>query len=253
MKSVCINSNIPLHSEATHKSEMVNQILFGELFSIIEEKEEWVKIVLQHDNYEGWIEKQPVKLISDENFESLRTKAFYYTTDIMSYVRNLNTNTLLPVSFGSRFYGLKIFSLDTQNYEIFDNTIVLPGSSKNIEQLSQKFLNSPYLWGGRTPLGIDCSGFTQLIYSIAGINLPRDAYQQAKIGKEVSSLKDSMVNDLLFFGKDNLITHVGILLSENKIIHCSGRVKIDYIDSKGIKCSETGKYTHNLKLIRRIL
>ena len=116
-----------------------------------------------------------------------------------------------------------------------------------------RFLNSPYLWGGRTPLGIDCSGFTQMVYRLQGIDLPRDAYQQSEVGTTLSFIEESEAGDLAFFDdQEGKITHVGIMLEDNHIIHASGKVRIDRIDQQGIFNKETGKHTHKLRLIKSI-
>ena len=111
-----------------------------------------------------------------------------------------------------------------------------------------------YLWGGRNALGIDCSGFTQMMYRIFGIQLPRDASEQVKIGETVDFLTEAQTGDLAFFeNKDHKIIHVGMLMDNESIMHASGRVKINRIDATGIVSEEDGQHTHQLRIIKRII
>ena len=122
-----------------------------------------------------------------------------------------------------------------------------------VKQIAHKFLNAPYLWGGKTPFGTDCSGFIQMVYKIAGYRLSRDASEQALQGNKVESLEEALPGDLCFFGTKTKIVHVGLLLADNKIIHASGKVRMDGITKQGIHLASTNECTHKLQLIRRIL
>jgi cell wall-associated NlpC family hydrolase len=127
------------------------------------------------------------------------------------------------------------------------------GETENIAVAATSFLNTPYLWGGRTHFGIDCSGFTQAVFKLQGINLLRDASQQVDQGYAINLLQETKLGDLAFFeNQEGNIVHVGILLNNEKIIHASGRVKIDFIDEKGIFSEELKRYTHKLKAIKRM-
>ena len=125
-------------------------------------------------------------------------------------------------------------------------------NKESILETASVYLNTPYLWGGRSPLGIDCSGFTQMVYRLQGFQIPRDAYEQAEIGKTIKSIEESRIGDLAFFKKENKIQHVGIILKNNHIIHSSGKVRIDILDDTGIINSESREYTHRLSTIKRI-
>lgn len=229
MKGVCLLSSIPMRSEPTDRAEMVNQVIYGETFDILIHEEKWSKIKLHHDNYEGWIDNKQWKIFVGKK-QSLKNLHF-----ISSYFSKKNM-LLLPA-------GSIIDFIET-------------GNSKTVLQTAKLFLNTPYLWGGRTCMGIDCSGFTQIVFRIHHIFLLRDAYQQASQGKKIN-LKNIAPNDLVFFqNKDGKIIHVGIAIKEKntlKIIHASGKVRIDILDEKGIYNEETQMYSHQLHSIKRVM
>jgi cell wall-associated NlpC family hydrolase len=130
--------------------------------------------------------------------------------------------------------------------------LVVKINSKIIKQVAYKFLNTAYLWGGRSVFGIDCSGFTQVVYKFLNVPLPRDAWQQAEKGELVPSLQDVVCGDLAFFkNEEGRITHVGIILSPQEIIHSSGKVRLDKLDKDGITNMETKQRTHQLSHIKR--
>ena len=151
-------------------------------------------------------------------------------------------------------YNNKKFKIGETEYS-FDGTVRLSTTpdKKMIIENAYMYINSPYLWGGRSPFGIDCSGFTQVVYKLCGIRLKRDASQQAEQGTTIKSLEESTPGDLAFFANGTeKITHVGILLPQHKIIHASGKVRVDKIDPQGIFNEDKNTYTHNLRLIKRI-
>jgi cell wall-associated NlpC family hydrolase len=144
-----------------------------------------------------------------------------------------------------------------KNEYIFDGLTVDSSKKNSKNKLIENayiYLNAPYLWGGRSPLGIDCSGFTQLLYKLNGVQLPRDASQQAKVGQTLSFVEESEAGDLAFFdNEEGNIIHVGMVLDNNRIIHASGKVRIDRLDHQGIYNVDTHKYSHRLRLIKKII
>ena len=148
-------------------------------------------------------------------------------------------------------------------FEIAGQEFSVQTSCKALKEKTQRpkliedaymYLNAPYLWGGKGPFGIDCSGFVQVVFRLNGILLPRDAYQQADIGDTLSFVEEGQAGDLAFFDNENgKITHVGILNDAQHIIHASGKVRIDRIDHQGIFHEENGTYTHRLRLLKRII
>ncbi|PIQ14318.1 MAG: hydrolase Nlp/P60 [Flavobacteriales bacterium CG18_big_fil_WC_8_21_14_2_50_32_9] len=256
---ICSLSVIPARYEPSDKSEMVTQILFGETYSIYEEQRKgWKKIKAAYDNYECWIDEKQSTEISEEDFIFFNNNSNFVTSEVISILKNKKTNYLIPIVIGS---SLPNFSNETihinANEYLFEGNKINTSTLLNKKQLAENaflFLNTPYLWGGRSPFGIDCSGFTQIIYKLIGFKLPRDAYQQAKIGQTLSFIEESESGDLAFFdNEEGNIIHVGIMLGDNKIIHASGKVRIDSIDHQGIFNPETNRYSHKLRIIKRII
>ena len=245
-------SIIPQRSDANDKAEMINQILFGEHFKVLEIRKKWSKIRLSHDSYEGWICNKQWQEISEEDYKQLDKDVATITTDILDIITKKYQQ---PIVIGSvlPFYKSGHALINEEMYK-FDGLSTQGYVDKNkLRQNALIFLNAPYLWGGRSPLGIDCSGLTQIVYRLQGIDLPRDAYQQAKVGTTLSFIEESEVGDLAFFDdKEGKVIHVGIILEDNHIIHASGKVRIDRIDQQGIFNSEIGKHTHKLRLIKSI-
>ena len=245
-------SIIPMRNESTDQAEMINQILFGEHFKVLEIRKKWSKIRLAHDSYEGWICNKQWIEIDKDNYKLLDKEISTITTDILDIISKdfhqpIVIGSILP-SFKS---GHAIFN--TEMYQ-FDG-LTTPGFTQKEKLIENAliYLNAPYLWGGRSPLGIDCSGFTQMVYRLQGIDLPRDAYQQAEIGTTLSFIEESEPGDLAFFDdNEGKVIHVGIIMENNHIIHASGKVRIDRIDQQGIFNKDIGTHTHKLRLIKSI-
>lgn len=244
---------IPCRSEGNDRSEIVTQLLFGETYKVIEEQEKWVHIETSLDNYKCWICVKQFSEITEDDFNTFSINQFPMVIEKSSDMIDELNKEQIPVTLGASlpFFHNKRAKIraNTYKYEGEINHV----SFENIEKYAKLYLNSPYLWGGRTPFGVDCSGFTQMVYKLCGKILPRDAYQQAEIGEEVK-LIDSRLGDLAFFhNANNKITHVGLMLDNKTIIHASGKVRIDAIDSKGIYNSELKKHTHILTFVKRII
>ena len=248
---ISILSIIPVRIDSNDKSEMTSQILFGEHFKILKEKKKWCFIQLEHDKYQGWICNKQFTYIHKDEYDNLSIENKFFTKNITSKIKDLNNQTIV---LGSTLpsYNNKQIKVNNKIYNFYAPTYQSRDIKKDFIKLAYKFLNTPYLWGGRTIFGIDCSGFTQLVYRLNGINIPRDAYQQAEVGSKIKDIKNINASDLAFFGNQK-ITHVGIILKNNNIIHASGEVRIDKIDSTGIYNEKIGDYTHKLKLVKRIV
>jgi hypothetical protein len=248
--AICTVSAAPIRKEPSHKSEMVSQLLFGETVEIIEGKDEWFFIRTIYDQYEGWITHHLVEEIEE---------GFAY--DIDRYIATGMYNIIgEPYDFFSIPMGSSLTGFQKSTKRVWNNNIYRGGvrDTKKAFDLNQFYetaklwRNVPYLWGGKTLMGTDCSGFIQTIFKVHGIRLLRDAYLQATQGKMVN-LAETKGGELAFFNNEKgKITHVGLLLNNKKIIHASGKVKIDAIDEAGI-ISADGKRTHKLHSIRRVI
>ncbi len=245
-------SIVPMRNQSSDKEEMTNQVLFGEHFKVLEMQKKWSRIRLSHDSYEGWVSNKQWVEINEEEYNELDKEVSTMTTDILDIIKKQEN---YPIVIGSilPFYKSGHTRINNELYR-FDG-LITQGFVKKEKLIENAFiyLNSPYLWGGRTPFGIDCSGFTQMVYRLQGIDLPRDAYQQAEVGNTLSFIEECETGDLAFFdNEEGKIVHVGIILENNHIIHASGKVRIDRIDQKGIFNKEIGKHTHKLRLIKSI-
>ncbi len=250
---ICILNSIPLRIEASDPSEMVSQVLFGEHFTILETKKQWFYIKLAYDGYRGWIDSKQVEEISEEYFNDLQNSPLFILNELVNYANT--KEQLIPLSIGAIFpnYSNNKFSINDNSYAIEGDVKEVKLSKELLVETAFMYLNAPYLWGGKTPFGIDCSGFTQMVYKINGFKLFRDASQQAKQGEVLSFIEESEPGDLAFFdNNEGAITHVGIILNNNYIIHASGKVRLDRLDQSGIYNEETKRHTHKLRMMKRI-
>ncbi len=253
MFAICNLSSIPLRIEPSDRSEIVSQVLFGEHFEILEKDNQWSKIKLHYDNYEGWVDSKQYQILSKENYNTLCKEAIILNSDLVEYI-STPKNFLLPITLGASLSFLNHSDINIQNYEFegLKTSGIKPKSS--IIDTAHMYLNTPYLWGGKTPFGIDCSGFTQMVYKLNGYKLLRDASQQATQGEVLSFIEESEPGDLAFFDNDEgKIIHVGIMLEDNYIIHASGKVRIDRLDHLGIYNAEVNRHTHRLRVIKKII
>jgi gamma-D-glutamyl-L-lysine dipeptidyl-peptidase len=238
---ICPLSYIPIRKEPLHQSEQVSQLLFGETAGVIEVSGEWIFVETNYDNYTGWVEKKVVKAISENRVKVEYIKAF-------SRLVRLNGDSLW-LSCGSEVAPELI---DSQSATVITINPELNDSS--VTEIALQYLGTPYLWGGRSFMGIDCSGFVQVVFKVLNIILPRDASEQVMLGKHVQFPSEAIAGDLAFFENEaGSISHVGILLEAGRIIHASGSVRIDSIDQQGIYNSKAGIYSHKLRVIKRIL
>lgn len=234
---ICKLSVVPMRKDAFHTSELVSELLFNDIYKIIEENDDWLKIQCLYDSYEGWIRKLQHHEISEDEYKEYLSKEKYIINTPMIFYEN----TML--SFGSKVF------------EKIEGSIPLEKKYNRdvITEVAIRMLNVPYRWGGKSIMGIDCSAYVQLCAKIAGYKLPRDASQQFDFGTVIDNISESQSGDIAFFENENhRIIHVGILLSNKEIIHASGKVRIDNIDETGIFNKELNKYTHRLSKIKRL-
>lgn len=236
-KGICNVTVAPVRAENSDKAEIVTEILFGESADILEVNKNWTKIKMHYDGYEGWMDTKQIKPVTDE--ELANRKVTVVTEDFSSVLTN-DGRTLL--SMGSEVEFQTVASRRSNDLR------------ESVALTAKEFLNVPYLWGGKSFFAVDCSGFTQLVYKVHNIKLPRDTYQQAEVGEALTFVEESQLGDLAFFeNPEGKIIHVGIMLDNQKIIHASGKVRIDTLDSTGIFNKELNKHTHKLRVIKSIL
>ena len=246
-------SIIPMRLEPSDASEMTNQVLFGEQYKILDQRKKFSKIRLSHDNYEGWICNKQLVEVQEDDYNNLLDSDKIFTADLLDIVKSDTYQTIVLGSVLSDLKNSK-FSLNNKEYIFEGLTNDNVHEKTKVIDNAMMYLNSPYLWGGRTPFGIDCSGFSQMVYRLNGVDLPRDAHEQAEVGTTLSFVEESESGDLAFFDNDEgKIIHVGIILDSNSIIHASGKVRIDKIDQQGIFNQNSGIHTHKLRLIKKII
>lgn len=246
--AICNLSIVPLRNEPTDTSELVSQVIYGDFFKVIEQRKQWSKIRLAFDKYEGWVDNKQYHEISEDQYKSLYKETPILSTDLVEFIEDENKQ-LFPITLGSCLNGISILN---HNYE--GHFINNKSEKYNIIETAFLFLNSPYLWGGKTPFGIDCSGFTQMVYKLNGYKLLRDASQQATQGEALSFIEESEPGDLAFFdNNEGAIIHVGIIMKDNYIIHAHGKVRVDRLDHSGIYNIDKNKHTHKLRVIKKII
>lgn len=245
---------VPVRAFPSEKAEMVTQMLFGELCHIIDERSQWVRIELDNDGYSGWVDSKMLNPVIDETLSTLTGYGKDIVTTPVAEVRNILTNKTYYLPAGSilphcdRAHGT--FAVQSSVFAI--NPSSIGPVTGRVALTAAKFIGAPYLWGGKTVFGMDCSGLIQTVFALHGIRLPRDASQQASCGEETTFAK-RLSGDLAFFANDEgKITHVGMVVDGGAIIHASGSVRVDKLDAKGIFNETKQIHTHRLHSIRTI-
>lgn len=241
----------PIRATASDRAEMVTQLLFGETLEVLETDNQWIKIRCTHDNYEGWTDHKliaPVDLKACQYWQKIATHKltqnhFDFHSD--DGLITLYKGSMLPTDFmtGFRLGGI-LYQAKNQHTSLERNQSVI--------EIAQGFMNAPYLWGGRSITGIDCSGFTQQVFAFMGKKIPRDASQQIQLGEPIS-MSNSQAGDLAFFQNENgKIIHVGILTGQGTIIHAHGKITEDFIQADGIYKKIDMSKSHELHSIKRL-
>lgn len=239
---------MPLRETTSNNSEMVSQVLYGEHFKILEERAQWSRIRVAFDNFEAWISNKQLLKIPEETYLQLDRATPKYSADLFDFLTDQNGHLItIPI-------GASINATGLLNHHFEGHSDAGKKPKMEIVKTALLYLNSPYAWGGKSPLGIDCSGLTQMVYKLNGYQLNRNSADQAKQGEPLSFIEESEAGDLAFFDdKDGVIDHVGIMMNDNYIIHVDGKVRIDRIDHSGIFNAELKRHTHQLRVIKKII
>jgi gamma-D-glutamyl-L-lysine dipeptidyl-peptidase len=254
---ICLLSIVPCRKEPSGASEMVTQLLFGYHYTVTEISDDWLKIKIAFDDYPCWISKKQHFKLSEQAYNRLKNEMPIYSAELVQVIKDLKAQTSFPITIGAvlPFLSNKLIRIDQFEFlfEGLSTSASTKKSTTDIIATAFLFLNAPYLWGGKSPFGIDCSGFTQLVYKLNGYHLLRDASQQVTSGTALSFVEEAEAGDLAFFdNEEGNIVHVGILLNNKQIIHASGKVRIDDFDHYGIFNVDTKKYSHTLRVIKRL-
>ncbi len=249
---------MPVRAEASDRAEMVNQLLFGETYEIVDAIRGWKLIRGSFDGYEGFIDEKQHAALADDDFEKYRRQEDLFSPNLITTVQNETTGLPLFLLPGSSLRGFqnKTFAVGRMRFHCAQKLSApdaLPGREELVD-FARRFLNAPYLWGGRSLFGIDCSGLVQVVFKVYGIAMQRDASYQAQQGETLNLITEALPGDLVFFdNEEEVITHVGIVSGEGTILHASGQVREDALDHQGIYDRNLKKYTHRLRLIKRII
>jgi len=255
--AICEQVLVPVRKQPSDQSEMTNQLVFGDFLKIIDSNTNWYLAITQHDGYEGWVDKKQIRVINQSVFNKCTDYNNSYCYDLTASATS-TTGKTKNLLLGNKLpnYNNNTLNIANDTYQFSGNAFTPDTNITGdiILNIALKFKGAPYLWGGRSPFGIDCSGFTQLVFMMGGVQLYRDASQQVKKGIDVNFINEAIAGDLAFFdNQEGNITHVGIIINNKKIIHASGEVRIDNIDHQGIYNEEQRIYTHKLRIIKRLI
>jgi len=245
---LCYLSVVALRSEASDTSELISQVLYGDHFKVLEHRKSWSRIRLGFDKYEGWIDNKQFQFIDELEYKDLHKSDPLMSTDLVDFITN-QKQQLHPILLGSTLNGLSYLKHAFEG----EKSVGTKEKSKLIDT-AVLYLNTPYLWGGKTPFGIDCSGLVQMVYKLNGFKILRDASQQATQGDALSFIEESEPGDLAFFdNNEGDIIHVGMIMEDHQIIHAHGKVRIDLLDQSGIYNVDTKTHSHKLRVIKKII
>ena len=252
---ICMLSLVPLRAETSDKAELVTQLLFGECYELVDRQDNWLCVQLATDGYRGWIDHKQHTPVSAAYYQEWQAATHPRVSDLVQIVRNAEIH--IPIGIGSYlpFFDGAAIRIGDERFRFDGRASETSGraTATQLAEVAKSFLKAPYLWGGKSIFGIDCSGFVQQVYGICGYQLPRDACQQVDHGHEVHFVTQTQPGDLAYFANsEGRITHVGLMLEEQRIMHAHGEVRIDTLDHNGIYNSNFKRYTHQLRIIRRI-
>ena len=253
---IITQSVVSVRETPSEKSQMVNQLLFGDLFLIKSKKADWYLIETVYDNCEGWVFGMQATVIAESFFQKAAESENHFVHSLYGMAKG--KNRYLPLLRGAQLplWEEGNFQIEEEEY-YYKKAVHLPPSSptgSDIINVAKGYLEAPYLWGGRSPFGIDSSGLVQVVFKMNGIRLPRDASHQVENGEQILFVEAAHAGDIAFFeSNDGTINHSGIILNGNRIIHAWGKVRIDSLDHQGIFNNELKAYTHRLRVVKSVL
>jgi hypothetical protein len=258
---ICALSAVPVRAEPSDRAELVTELLFGECYTVLQAQGNWLRMEAAADRYQGWIDFKQHRPVSDAYFTAWSTQDHPRVLDVVQVVSSATTRQ--PITLGCRlpFFDGMTLKVGDDNPLFFNGTATNPSHANSPERqlallrkMGQHFLRAPYVWGGKNLFGIDCSGLMQTLFGLIGVQLPRDAKQQIALGAPVDFVTQAKAGDLAFFDNaEGNIVHVGLVLDDGLILHASGEVRVDPLDHHGIFNRERQKYSHKLRLIKRLL
>ncbi len=246
---------VPLRTAPAETSEMCSQLLYGEQVEVLDTQPRWLHVRCRTDGYTGWCDRKMLQTLTPGMEDAFRQAQWRTVrTALCACLTRDGHRMWLPGGSRIPFIGTDAYPLGGVPLDVPAEALQpLPADGESIIRSAQQYLHAPYLWGGKSVMGIDCSGLVQVVHAMHGVALPRDASQQAEQGRTIGSLDEARAGDLAFFhNTEGRIVHVGILLDNKRIIHASGQVKVEQIDPQGIISARTGEYTHRLRVIKRI-
>lgn len=258
---ICGLSAVPVRAEPTDRAELVTELLFGECYSVLLTQGNWLRIEAAADNYLGWIDYKQHRPVSDAYFKAWLAQDHPRVLDVVQVVSTATARQ--PITLGCRlpFFDGMTLKLGDDNALFYNGPATNPGQASQPERqlallrkMGQYFLSAPYVWGGKNIFGLDCSGLMQTLFGLVGVPLPRDARQQIGLGEPVDFVTQARPGDLAFFDNaDGAIVHVGVVMDDGLILHAHGEVRLDPLDHHGIFNRDRQKYSHKLRLIKRLL
>lgn len=255
--AICRVAVAPIRASSSDKAEITTQLLFGDHVEVLEKAGPWWQIRNGYDDYEGWIDFKQLTALTETEYEACKQRTALVPAAVHNQVLAADGSAYyLAASSNLPVYSDGFCQLGKEKFQVLFEPHIAPAQATGAKLADSAlfYLNAPYLWGGRTLFGIDCSGYVQAVFALYGITLHRDAAQQAEQGETVNFLPEAQTGDLAFFDNaDGKIIHVGLMLNANQIIHASGKVRIDPIDDQGIYNPELGRYSHKLRIIKRFI
>lgn len=254
---ICMISVASIRRKPEHFSEQISQLLFGECVELLQRQgKKWCKVRCVFDDITGWVDHKQIELIDRKEYEKHQDN-LSYSLDLLQPA--MGENHAVPISIGAN-----LPNFDGMSFKLLGHKFGYTGQSicpdkvtitpELFTKICKKFIHAPFQWGGRSPLGLDAPGFVQLVYKLIGYPIGRKANEQAAIGDIVDFAEHAKIGDLAFFeNRDGMISHVGIVLTQGHIIHVSGKVRIDRFDHQGIYRQKRKRYTHHLRIIKRLL